>query len=122
MDKKTIGDWIIYYEVQRLHKEGLSYRTIAQTLVMNRRTVCEIDMEQLSTEFSQLREYMAKQSTDAEHSVATGAIANAEMAARQKDSSKVTDYLKSAGKWAFEMATKIGVSSATEAIKKSSGF
>jgi len=39
MDKKTIGDWIMYYEVQRLHREGLSYRTIAQTLVMNRRTV-----------------------------------------------------------------------------------
>jgi transposase len=39
MDKKTIGDWIMYYEVQRLHNQGLSYRTIAQTLVMNRRTV-----------------------------------------------------------------------------------
>jgi len=39
MDQKTIGDWIMYYEVQRLQKEGLSYRTIAQTLVMNRRTV-----------------------------------------------------------------------------------
>lgn len=39
MDKKTIGDWIMYYEVQRLQKQGLSYRTIAQTLVMNRRTV-----------------------------------------------------------------------------------
>ena len=39
MDQKTIGDWMMYYEVQRLQKEGLSYRTIAQTLVMNRRTV-----------------------------------------------------------------------------------
>ena len=39
MDTKTIGDWIMYYEVQRLQKQGLSYRTIAQTLVMNRRTV-----------------------------------------------------------------------------------
>ena len=39
MDTKTIGDWIMYYEVQRLHREGLSFRTIAQTLVMNRRTV-----------------------------------------------------------------------------------
>ena len=39
MDKKTIGDWIMYYEVQRLHREGLSYLSIANTLVMNRRTV-----------------------------------------------------------------------------------
>ena len=39
MDKKTIGDWIMYYEVQRLHREGLSYLAIANTLIMNRRTV-----------------------------------------------------------------------------------
>ena len=39
MDKKTIGDWIMYYEVQRLHREGLSYLAIAKALVMNRRTV-----------------------------------------------------------------------------------
>ena len=39
MDKKTIGDWIMYYEVQRLHREGLSYLAIAKTMVINRRTV-----------------------------------------------------------------------------------
>ncbi len=39
MDKKTIGDWIMYYEIQRLQREGLSYRAIAKALVMNRRTV-----------------------------------------------------------------------------------
>ena len=39
MDKKTIGDWIMYYEVQRLQQEGLSYPAIAKTLAMNRRTV-----------------------------------------------------------------------------------
>jgi len=39
MDKKTIGDWIMYYEVQRLQREGLSHSAIAKELVMNRRTV-----------------------------------------------------------------------------------
>ncbi len=39
MDTKTTGDWIMYYEVQRLQREGVSYRAIAKTLVMNRRTV-----------------------------------------------------------------------------------
>jgi transposase len=39
MDKKTIGDWIMYYEVQRLIKEGLSFRAISKVLVMDRRTV-----------------------------------------------------------------------------------
>ncbi len=39
MDKKTIGDWIMYYEVQRLQIEGLSHSAIATVLAMNRRTV-----------------------------------------------------------------------------------
>lgn len=39
MDTKTTGNWIMYYEVQRLHREGLSYRAIAKAFVMNRRTV-----------------------------------------------------------------------------------
>ena len=39
MDKKTIGDWIMYYEIQRLQREGLSHSAIASLFVMNRRTV-----------------------------------------------------------------------------------
>jgi len=39
MDKKTIGDWIMYHEVHRLLREGVSYSAIASLFVMNRRTV-----------------------------------------------------------------------------------
>jgi len=39
MDTKTTGAWIMYYEVHRLHREGLSSRSIAKVFVMNRRTV-----------------------------------------------------------------------------------
>ena len=39
MDKKAIGDWIMYHEVQRLQREGQSCRAIAITLGLNRRTV-----------------------------------------------------------------------------------
>ncbi len=39
MDKKTIGAWIMYHEVQRLLLEGLSHSAIATVLAMNRRTV-----------------------------------------------------------------------------------
>lgn len=38
MDKKTIGDWIMYYEVHRLLREGHSYAAIAKQLTLNRRT------------------------------------------------------------------------------------
>ena len=39
MDKKTIGDWIMYHEVQRLIREGLSFTAIGKALVVDRRTV-----------------------------------------------------------------------------------
>ena len=39
MDKKTIGDWIMYHEVQRLLREGLSFTAIGKALVIDRRTV-----------------------------------------------------------------------------------
>ena len=39
MDKKTIGDWIMYHEVQRLIREGVSFTAIGKALVIDRRTV-----------------------------------------------------------------------------------
>jgi transposase len=39
MDKKTIGNWIMYYEVHRLLRDGLSFAAIGKELVMDRRTV-----------------------------------------------------------------------------------
>ena len=39
MDKKTIGNWIMYHEVQRLIREGLSHTAIGRALVLDRRTV-----------------------------------------------------------------------------------
>jgi hypothetical protein len=49
-------------------------------------------------------------------------ISAAKRAAEAKDSGKLAESLKSAGKWALDVATKIGVSLATEAIKESSGM
>jgi hypothetical protein len=39
MDKKMIGDWIMYHEVQRLIREKLSFTAIGKALVIDRRTV-----------------------------------------------------------------------------------
>ncbi len=39
MDKKLIGNWIMYHEVQRLSREGLSHTAIGKALAMDRRTV-----------------------------------------------------------------------------------
>ncbi|MGZ3808533.1 MAG: hypothetical protein ACXVCE_10630 [Bacteriovorax sp.] len=39
MDKKTMENWIMYYEVQRLLREGLSKASISKMLGLNPRTV-----------------------------------------------------------------------------------
>src|SRR4051812_1149215 len=39
MDKKTIGDWIMYHEIQRMLREGLSRAWIARTTGTDARTV-----------------------------------------------------------------------------------
>jgi transposase len=39
MDKKTIGNWIMYHEIQRLKRQGLSLAAIGKALVMDPRTV-----------------------------------------------------------------------------------
>ena len=54
--------------------------------------------------------------------MALGEVARAEEAAKAKDSSKVAESLKAAGKWTLDIATKIGTSLATEALKESLGM
>lgn len=81
-----------------------------------------IDLLQLATELETLRNEMKKQAVDAEQDIAVSDIAKAEQAAKSGDSSKGLEHLKSAGRWAFDVATKIGTSLAVEMIEKSSGL
>lgn len=77
-----------------------------------------IDFEKLPSELEILRQEMKKQSITVEHDIAINEIAKAEKAAKSKDFSKVFTFLKSAGKWALDIATQIGVTVATEALKQ----
>ncbi len=58
-----------------------------------------------------------QQATEAEHDIAISDIAKAEQAAKSKDTSKIAKYLKSAGSWTLDIASKIGVRVAIEAMK-----
>jgi hypothetical protein len=62
---------------------------------------------------------MRKEASDPEHDEALGAVASAEKAAKQGDGPKALEYLKAAGKWAMDVATKIGTALAVEAMKQS---
>jgi len=77
------------------------------------------DIPKLAMELFQLRHEMRKIAVEPEHDIAVSEIAKAEEAAKAGDGSKTVAHLKSAGKWAFDVATKIGTSLAVEAIKKS---
>lgn len=81
-----------------------------------------MDFSKLAEELSRLRQVMSQEAKETEQYIAVGNVAKAEKAAEEKDSSKLVNSLKSAGVWALDVATKIGVSLVTETIKHSMGM
>lgn len=82
----------------------------------------ELDLKKLSKELAVLKKEMKKIATDPEHALAIGAVSAAEQSAKKNDSKKTIEFLKSAGSWALDVATKIGVDVAIAAIKSSMGL
>jgi len=81
-----------------------------------------INLAVLAEELSLLRKALRTEATSTEHDVAIGAVASAEQAALHGDHKGVLLHLKNTGKWCLEIASKIGVNIATEAIKSAIGF
>jgi hypothetical protein len=82
----------------------------------------EIDIVSLSGELSRLRERLRSEAQTPEQDIAVAAVANAEVAARNGDGPKAMEWLNKSGKWAFDVATKIGVGVATAALKAALGI
>lgn len=83
------------------------------------------DLAALSAELARLREAVAAKANDPEHYVVMGALASAELAAKEGDAPKVSKALSalgSAGRWVLDMAKDIGVKLATETIKQQLGL
>lgn len=80
------------------------------------------DLPTLANQLEQLKQEMRKQAQDTTQFEAITAVSGAQDAARANQPSAVIEKLKSAGSWAPDIATKIGVSVAAEAIKKASGL
>ena len=81
----------------------------------------EIDLPTLATQLSQLRAAMSEERESAEHDISIGQVAAAEQAASKGDGPKALEYLKNAGKWALDIASKIGVELATATLKTAFG-
>ncbi|KAB2946425.1 COR domain-containing protein [Candidatus Methanoperedens sp. BLZ2] len=82
----------------------------------------DIDLLALAMELNDLRLRLKKEATKPEHDIFIGAITSAEGFAREKNGPKTLEYLSKAGKWTLDIATKIGVPVATEALKKALGL
>ncbi len=112
-DNYTVGQGIAGRNV---HAHDMTFQQVGSQIEKS------IDLPQLAEELSKLRQEMKQQATEAEHDIAVSDIAKAEQAAKSKDTSKIAEYLKSAGSWTLEIASKIGVPVAIEAIKLATGI
>lgn len=89
------------------------------TVTQINQTLAPAELAQLVTELEQLRIALLTRAKTAEETLAAGKVAEAQIAAKASDSNKVLAALKSAGKFALDVAREIGVSVATEVIKRS---
>jgi len=81
-----------------------------------------IDLSVLAKELAKLRTELKKEASEPDHDISIGTIASAESSAREGNGPKTFEYLSKTGKWAIDVATKIGVPVATEALKKAIGL
>lgn len=82
----------------------------------------KLDLKSLASELETLRKAMRQEATDAQHDVAIGEVAAAQTAASAGDGPKAIEHLRNAGKWALDIASKIGVGVATAALKSGLGI
>ena len=82
-----------------------------------------INLADLAQQLAELRQATtAKQDTSPQAAMAVGKLAEAEIAANEKNPSRVVQSLKAAGEWALDFAKEAGKEIAVEAIKQSMGM
>jgi hypothetical protein len=86
--------------------------------VQNNLSMTQQDFEVLANELSRLRAAAKQAATDLDHDESVGALAGAEAAAKKGDETGVRQQLEKAGKWALDIATKIGTTVAVKAIEQ----
>ena len=79
-------------------------------------------VEELAKQLGALRMAMRSAASEPEHELSIGAVAAAEAAAKAGDGVRTLEYLKKAGNWALDVATKIEVNIASSALKGSLGL
>lgn len=81
-----------------------------------------VDLPLLATELEQLRNVAKSRSTDIQHDEDLLNLRKAEEAAKEKDGSKVMEYLSKTSEWLLGIAKEITVEVAVKAITASAGL
>ena len=82
-----------------------------------------IDLSALKKELSELRQAIKdKQDSSPRSDIALVKVAEAEIAATEKDTAKVVEHLKAAGIWTMDFAKEIGKDLVVAAIKQAMGM
>jgi hypothetical protein len=92
---------------------GVQARSIEQIANSN-----NIDLDMLAEQLAILRPAMRQAASSAEQDLATGQVAAAEAEAKNGNEAQAMLRLKSAGKWALDIAEKVGVGLAVAVIKQ----
>ncbi len=87
-----------------------------------RSAIGDSNLADLANDLERLRTAMLSESKNADQDEAVADVAEAEAAAKMGDAKGVFAFLKRAGKWAMDVATKIGTTVAAKAIEKSMGL
>jgi hypothetical protein len=77
-----------------------------------------VDLPTLADDLSRLLPELRKRAIEPVHDEAVVAVGQAKQAAEEQNGPKALEYLKKAGKWAFDTATDVGVKVAAEVIKQ----
>jgi hypothetical protein len=112
------------YKAEQVGAMGPGARAHNMTFqqIWNQAQASGVDLQQLAGDLARLRIAMRAEATSAEHDVAVGQIAAAESAASKGNGATAMEHLRSAGQWAFEVATNIGTGVATAALKLALGL
>jgi len=120
IEEVTMGD---RYEAGQVGAQGPNAH--AHDMTFNQiwnQTKGNIDLQALSKELKTLRDELQKSAKSAEEFAEIGVIASAEIEAQKGDGPQALSALAKAGKWALNVAEKIGIGVATTAIKTACGL
>ena len=81
-----------------------------------------IDLSTIAKELSKLQQAMSSLSQSTAHNLSIHEIEKAKQAAQQGNEQQLYRHLRAAGQWALEVATKIGVSIAVDALRIALGL